>query len=221
MDVMKFYKSILLIIILLICSDVLAANTSVVNNSTITPQITPQAPIIASNQTINGTPKSAVIMDGVKNISITAADQQFLFLMNQYWIPDLYDIKGRIDGAAGFGADVPQMLNLSADYARIRLTKNINETNGYNVSPAVQTLKMQYQTGALRSIRVIDGIMALNRSEESFPQTVPMKTAALSLYGSWLEYQVMRCYDLPNSTYPEIASVPADQFMQVMGMITT
>lgn len=191
------------------------------NQANITPNINLSNQSAASNLTVNITPKTAITTDEGHNSSTTSADQQFLFLMNQYWIPDLYDIKGRIDGASGFGSDVPQMLNLSAEYARIRLTKNINETNGYTVSPAINGLKTQYQTGAMRSIRVIDGIMAQNRSEETFAQNTSTRTAALSLYGTWLEYQVMRCYNLPNITYPEIAAVPPDQFMQVMSSITT
>lgn len=159
-------------------------------------------------------------MDGMTSLQTNSADQQFLFLMNQYWIPDFYDIKGRMDGSATFGTDLPQMLNLSADYARIRLNRNINETNGYAVSSAVSGLRTEYQNGALRSIGVIDSIMALNRSKDGFGQDVPMRTAALSLYGTWLEYQTMRCYNLPNITYPEIAGVPPEQFMQVMGAIT-
>lgn len=73
----------------------------------------------------------------------------------------------------------------------------------------------------MRSITLIDRIMELNRTTEGFSQEVPMRTAAMSLYGTWLEYQVMRCYHLPNMTYPEIATVPPDQFMKVMGLITS
>jgi hypothetical protein len=187
------------------------ANKSVLVNQT-----------LSVNQTnpVNLTP-TLTSTDGSSGITTTSDDQQFLFLMNQYWIPDFFDIKGRLDGAAGFGSDVPQMLNLSADYAKIRLMKNINETNGYNLSSAVSGLKNQYQTGAIRSIDVINSIMVQNRSAEGFAQDVPMRTAALSLYGSWLEYQVMRCYHLPNITYPEIATVPPDKFMEVMGVITS
>lgn len=176
----------------------------------------------ATNSTLaNQTNKTVpTITDGQVNINITASDLQFLFLMNQYWIPDLYDIRGRLDCAAGFGADVPQMLNLSSDYARIRLNRNINETNGYSLSSAISGLRTQYQTGSLRSIHMIDDIMALNRSEDTFAQNVSTRTAALSLYGTWLEYQVMRCYNLPNVTYPEIATVTPDKFMQVMSAIT-
>lgn len=154
-----------------------------------------------------------------KSNNSSSSDQQFLFLMTQYWIPDLYDIKGRIDGAAGFGQDVPAMLNLSADYARIRLKRNINETNGYTVSSSLNGLKTLYQSGAMKSISMIDTIMKLNRSAEGYSDEIIKRTAAMSLYGSWLEYQVMRCYHLPNMTYPEIASVPPDQFMQVIGSI--
>ncbi|MDD1727612.1 MAG: hypothetical protein LUQ50_00910 [Methanospirillum sp.] len=192
----------------------MTSNTSVpatlhTTNTTISPPAT------------NVTNKTEIITDGRTNSHITAADQQFLFLMNQYWIPDLYDIKGRMDGAATFGTDLPQMLNLSADYARIRLNKNINETNSYSLSPTVSTLRSEYQNGATRCIRIIDQVMALNRSKDGFGQDVPAKTAALSLYGTWLEYQTMRYYNLPNSSYPEIASVPSDQFMQVMGVISS
>jgi len=181
-------------------------------NATTTPF--PLAATNSSNKTISAPVNTSLLKP-------TAVDQQFLFLMNQYWIPDLYDIKGRIDGSTTFGTDLPQMLNLTADYARIRLNKNINETNGYSLSPEVMNLRTEYQTGAVRCIRVIDGIMALNRSSEKFGQDVPTRTAALSLYGTWLEYRTMKCYTLPNITYPDIAAVPPDQFMQVMGAITS
>ncbi len=181
-------------------------------NLTLTPA--PTSKVNSSNKT-----QTAPVNPSVSNISL--ADQQFLFLMNQYWIPDFYDIKGRVDGAATFGTDLPQMLNLTTDYARIRLTKNINETNGYSLSPSVSSLRNEYQTGAGRCIRVIESIMVLNRSSEMFGQDVPTRTAALSLYGTWLEYQTMKCYNLPNITYPDLATVPPDQFMQVMGAITS
>ncbi len=181
-------------------------------NATATPTLT-----VAINSS-NKTPPSQA---NSSRVQTTSGDQQFLFLMNQYWIPDLFDIKGRIDSSATFGTDLPQMLNMTSDYARIRLNRNINETNGYSLSPTVSNLRTEYQTGAVRCIKVIDSIMALNRSSEKFGQDVPTRTAALSLYGTWLEYQTMRCYNLPNITYPDIAAVPPDQFMQVMGVITS
>ncbi len=181
-------------------------------NITATPAVPVQ--VNASNKTPSAQVNSS-------RVQVASGDQQFLFLMNQYWIPDLFDIKGRMDSSATFGTDLPQMLNLTADYARIRLNKNINETNGYSLSPSVSNLRTEYQTGAVRCSKVIDSIMALNRSSDKFGQDVPTRTAALSLYGTWLEYQAMKCYDLPNITYPDIATVPPDQFMQVMGAITS
>lgn len=218
---MKYSISFFFMLILLISAWGSATNVTPLTQTNQTMQVN------QSNLAQNISPSESIdhsgiaTSEGIKNKSISSADQQFLFLMNQYWIPDFYDIKGRIDGAAGFGADIPQMLNLSLEYAKIRLSRNINETNGYTVSPAVGGLKTQYQVGATRSIRVIDEIMYQNRSEETFAQNISMRTAALSLYGSWLEYQVMRCYNLPNITYPELAAVPPDQFMQVMGAITS
>ncbi|PKL60599.1 MAG: hypothetical protein CVV33_01845 [Methanomicrobiales archaeon HGW-Methanomicrobiales-4] len=218
---MRSSKIFLSIFVLLFIATGSASNVTVGNLSNQTIQINQSDSINNVSQSGNVSTVTIISSDGVRNANTSSSDQQFLFLMNQYWIPDLYDIKGRIDGAAGFGVDVPQMLNLSADYARIRLSRNINETNEYAVSPPIDGLKAQYQAGAIRSIHIIDGIMTQNRSEETFAEGVPMRTAALSLYGSWLEYQVMRCYNLPNLTYPEIAAVPPDQFMQVMGAITT
>jgi len=187
------------------------------------------SPIVHANATaativpaqVNASNKTPPAQVNSSRVQAASGDQQFLFLMNQYWIPDLFDIKGRMDSSATFGTDLPQMLNLTADYARIRLNKNINETNGYSLSSPVSNLRNEYQTGAIRCTRVIDSIMALNRSSEKFGQDVPTRTAALSLYGTWLEYQTMKCYNLPNITYPDIATVPPDQFMQVMGAITT
>lgn len=198
---MRLIPAIICILFFCIYSG-LADNTTPVNSTNMT-SIIP----------VNATPS-----DISQKTNTSESDQQFLFLMSQYWIPDLYDIKGRIDGAASFGADVPEMLNLSADYAKIRLKKNINETNGYSLSPAITDLKTRYQTGAEKSIRIIDGIMTLNRTDDTFSQQVPSRTAALSLYGTWLEYQVMRCYDLLNMTYPDIAQIPPDQFIQIMGV---
>jgi len=174
--------------------------------------------IVNSTNQTSTIPVHATLSDISQKINTSASDQQFLFLMSQYWIPDLYDIKGRMDGAASFGADVPEMLNLSADYAKIRLNKNINETNGYSLSPEITSLKTQYQIGAEKSVGIINGIMTLNRTDDTFSQQVPSRTAALSLYGTWLEYQVMRCYDHMNMTYPDIAQIPPDQFIQIMGV---
>ncbi len=210
-------KKISLLLILLLSTSVFSLVTG--DNSTnpnVTKNISVSLPV-QTNFTQNITATNSSIRDG--NPSVSYADQQFLFLMNQYWIPDYYDIKGRIDSSATFGSDLPQMLNLSADYARIRLKKNINETNGYSLSPSIAGLRTLYQNGAMQSISVVDRIMVLNRSDEKFGEKVPTYTAALSLYGTWLEYQTMRCYNLPNMTYPEIAAVPPEKFMQVMGAI--
>lgn len=213
---MKIKKSIIIILLFLIIiiPPVNSNNIAIQNGTNNTPISAPvQANISHGNNLTNPAGNGTSSM-------ISSSDKQFLFLMNQYWIPDFYDIKGRIDSSATFGSDLPQMLNLSADYARIRLKRNINETNGYALSPAITGLRTQYQTGALQSITVIDKIMALNRSDGKFGEEVPSYSAALSLYGTWLEYQAMRCYNLPNMTYPEIAAVPPDKFMQVMGAIT-
>jgi hypothetical protein len=194
---------------------------SVVNNSSSHPApvsnvtVSPVVPVA-----VNTSSKNQTAQTNSSQVQTYSGDQQFLFLMNQYWIPDFFDIKGRMDGSATFGSDLPQMMNLTADYARIRLNKNINETNGYSLSPSVSSLRTEYQTGATRCIKVIDSVMALNRSVGSFGQDVPTRTAALSLYGTWLEYRAMKCYNLQNVSYPDIAEVPPDQFMQVMGTIT-
>ncbi|HWQ64036.1 MAG TPA: hypothetical protein VN429_06430, partial [Methanospirillum sp.] len=193
----------------------------IVNNSS--SHLTPVANVTVApvpTVAVNSSTKNQTVPANSSRVQTSSGDQQFLFLMNQYWIPDFFDIKGRMDGSATFGSDLPQMLNLTADYARIRLNKNINETNGYSLSPSVSNLRTEYQTGATRCIKVIDSIMALNKSSGSFGQDVPTRTAALSLYGTWLEYRTMKCYNLQNISYPDIAEVPPDQFMQVMGAIT-
>lgn len=194
--------------------------TPAINNSS--SHSTPVANITTAPApvTVNTSDKNQTVQKNSSQVQTSSGDQQFLFLMNQYWIPDFFDIKGRMDGSATFGSDLPQMMNLSADYARIRLNKNINETNGYSLSPSVSSLRTEYQTGAIRCIKVIDSVMTLNRSAGSFGQDVPTRTAALSLYGTWLEYRTMKCYNTPNISYPDIAEVPPDQFMQVMGAIT-
>ncbi|PWR73816.1 hypothetical protein [Methanospirillum lacunae] len=194
--------------------------TSVVNNSSSHSVPVANVTVTPAPVAVNTSSKNQTVQKNSSQVQVSSGDQQFLFLMNQYWIPDFFDIKGRMDGSTTFGSDLPQMMNLTADYARIRLNKNINETNGYSLSPSVSSLRTEYQTGATRCIKVIDSVMALNRSVGSFGQDVPTRTAALSLYGTWLEYRTMKAYNLQNISYPDIAEVPPDQFMQVMGAIT-
>lgn len=125
---------ILLIISFIICSAESAPNGTPQPHSNSTPIVS----VNVSGANSTATPvvgnvsnnASHRINDGA-SIQTNSADQQFLFLMNQYWIPDFYDIKGRMDGAATFGTDLPQMLNLTADYARIRLIRKYHWGNWY------------------------------------------------------------------------------------------
>ena len=148
----------------------------------------------------------------------TSNDTQFLFNMNQYWIPDLYEIKGRIDGAVSY--DLPDMLNISVDYADIRLKKNLNETLSYNVSADLVNLRTVYARTVTSELPRINHLPLLNRSDPSYFDQVSGTTARLSLYGSWLEYQVMQRYTIHNRTFPDIATVPAEEFFSIMANLT-
>jgi len=148
----------------------------------------------------------------------TNNDTEFLFMMNQYWIPDLYEIKGRIDGSTGY--DIPDMLNLSLDYARIRLTKNLNETNSYNVSQDLAYLRSAYNQTVLTELHELAYLPVLNRSDPMYQTEISEATARLSLYGAWLEYQVMQRYNVQNRTFPALATVPADEFFSIMRNMT-
>lgn len=145
-------------------------------------------------------------------------DTEFLFMMNQYWIPDLFEIKGRIDNSISY--DMADMLNLSVEYANIRLTKNLNETKSYNVSPDLQDLRSAYNQTVESELKRIKALPALNRSDSRYPDQVSKVTARLSLYGAWLEYQVMQRYGVQNRTYPSLATVPAKDFFSIMANMT-
>ena len=72
----------------------------------------------------SGTFPNSVLAEAVViQDNMSGNDSQFLFLMNQYWIPDMYEVKGRIDGSISY--DIPDMLNLSVEYANIRLMKKL------------------------------------------------------------------------------------------------
>jgi len=148
----------------------------------------------------------------------THNDTEFLFMMNQYWIPDLYEIKGRIDGSITY--NIPDMVNLSLDYANIRLKKNLNETESYMISPDLSYLRLAYNRAISSELPYINQIATFNRSEPGFAQKVSGITARLSLYGAWLEYQVMQRYSVQNRTFPVLATVPADEFFSIMGNMT-
>lgn len=148
----------------------------------------------------------------------TGNDTEFLFMMNQYWIPDLYEIKGRIDGSVTY--DIPDLLNLSVDYANIRLKKNLNETFLYNVSQDLSYLREAYNRTVNSELSYLNRISALNRTDPQFPLQVSGITARLSLHGAWLEYQVMQRYQVYNRTFPELATVQADEFYKIMANLT-
>ncbi len=150
--------------------------------------------------------------------NFTENDSEFLFMMNQYWIPDLYEIKGRIDNSVSY--TIPDMLNLSVEYANIRLKKNLNETHSYNVSPDLVYLRSAYNQTVQSELVKLNHLPALNRSDPQYVTRVSGVTAQLSLYGAWLEYQVMQRYSVQNRTFPELAKVPADEFFKITGNMT-
>ena len=154
---------------------------------------------------------------GISN-NFTGNDSQFLFLMNQYWIPDIYEIKGRIDGSITY--DIPEMLNLSVDYAKIRLLKNLNETKSYEISPDLVDLRSAYDRMVKSEMNDISILPLLNRSAPGFADQVSKTTARFSLYGSWFEYQMMQRYNKGNRTYPSIAVVRSDEFFSIMSNLT-
>ena len=148
----------------------------------------------------------------------TSNDSEFLFMMNQYWIPDLYEIKGRVDGSVTY--DIPDVLNLSVEYANIRLKKNLNETFSYNVSQDLSNLRQAYNRTVQSELTQLNRIPALNRSDSQYLTQISGITARLSLHGAWLEYQVMQRYSVQNRTFPALATVPADEFFKIMGNMT-
>ena len=90
------------------------------------------------------------------------------------------------------------------------------------ICPApVSKIRTDYQTCAREGITVIDRIQKMNQSSPKFIDNATTQSASLSLYGSWMEYQTMKAYNLPNMTYPDMAKVPSDQFKSVMSSITT
>lgn len=148
----------------------------------------------------------------------TSNDTEFLFMMNQYWIPDLYEIKGRVDGSVTY--DIPDVLNLSVEYANIRLKKNLNETFSYNVSQDLSNLRQAYNRTVQSELTQLNRILALNRSDSQYLTQISGITARLSLHGAWLEYQVMQRYSVQNRTFPALATVPADEFFAIMSNMT-
>ncbi len=174
--------------------------------------------VVISFLLIQGCFAADIPIPGNSSDNLSQSDQEFLFFMTQYWIPDLYEIKGRIDGAYSY--DITEMQNLSLDYARVRLDKNLNESQQYQVSPDLLELRRGYQLVVNRTIGLVESVRLLNRSDSSYPDQVSMKTAPVTLYGSWLEYQVMKHYSYQNRSYPDIVMVPPEQFFSIMDNLT-
>jgi len=167
----------------------------------------------------SGTFPNSVLAEAVViQDNMSGNDSQFLFLMNQYWIPDMYEVKGRIDGSISY--DIPDMLNLSVEYANIRLMKNLKETESYNVSGDLADLRIAYNKTIMSEINDLSRLPFLNRSAPGFADQVSQVTSRFSLYGSWFEYQVMQKYQSGNRSYPSLAYVPTNEFNSIMSNLT-
>ncbi len=192
------------------------------DNSSVSPTVTPSVtPIVTSVTPSNNYSviNSSIYSDiAPAPVIPNTYDEDYLSFMQNYWIPDLYDIKGRVDGS--FSYNIPEIQNISLEYAHLRLTKNVNESRNYNISPGMEDLRQGYNMAATRTINIIDTIGKLNRSDPTYPDMVTIKTSPISLYATWLEYQVMKQYKKPDNTIPDLGLLESREFYAIMDNMT-
>ena len=158
---------------------------------------------------------------GSNSISRLNADQQaFYIMMVEYWIPDLYEIKGgmllALHASSGFDA----LFKAACQDGITRLDTNIAEMNQYQLSETTLPLRAAYVLYAQHIQALLSQAEHVDQTEPDWVNTVEKSMSALSMYASWLQYHVIEAFSSSQIASQEYASLSADTFMNIVKQMT-
>ena len=153
--------------------------------------------------------------------SILSEDEQaFYTMMVEYWIPDLYEIKGGMLIALRASTGFDELFKGACQDGITRLEANIAEMNQYTLSGTIAPLRDAYVLYAQDILTILSQAESIDQTQSEWVNTVEKSMGALSMYASWLQYHVINAFSSSEIAYQDYASLPADEFMQAVKQIT-
>ena len=157
---------------------------------------------------------------GSNSISTLSEDEQaFYTMMVEYWIPDLYEIKGGMLLALRASTGFDALFKAACQDGITRLETNIAEMNQYHLSDAIAPLRTAYVLYAQHIQTLLSQAENIDQTQSEWVNTVEKSMSALSMYASWLQYHVIEAFSSSQVASQDYASLSADTFIQVVKQI--
>ena len=157
----------------------------------------------------------------IQSVSALNEDEQaFYTMMVEYWIPDLYEIKGGMLIALRASTGFDELFKNACQDGITRLETNIAEMNQYTLSMAPAVLRDAYVLYAQDILTMLSQAETIDQTQSEWVRIVEKSMGALSMYASWLQYSVIEAFSSSEIPYQDYASLPADTFIQAVKQIT-
>ena len=152
--------------------------------------------------------------------TLSEDEQSFYTMMVEYWIPDLYEIKGGMLIALRASTGFDELFKDACQDGIMRLEANMAEMNQYTLSETTSPLRDAYVLYAQDILALLSLADSVDQTQSEWVSTVGKSMGALSMYASWLQYHVIEVFSSSEITCQDYASLPADAFMQAVKQIT-
>jgi hypothetical protein len=151
---------------------------------------------------------------------LSEEEHAFYTMMVEYWIPDLYEIKGGMLIALRASTGFDDLFKAACQDGMIRLEKNIAEMNQYTLTGAAVSLRTAYITYAQDILSTLSQVESVDQTQPEWALSIEKSMNALSMYASWLTYSAIDAFSTSNIAHQDYASLSKDDFLQVVKEIT-
>jgi len=157
----------------------------------------------------------------IQNNTSTLSEDELAFytMMVEYWIPDLYEIKGGMLIALRASTGFDELFKYACQDGITRIETNIAEMDQYTLSTVPASLRAAYVLYAQDILTVLSQAETIDQTQSEWISIIGKSMGALSMYASWLQYSAMEAFASSEISYQEYASLPADTFAQVVQQI--
>ena len=152
--------------------------------------------------------------------TLSEDEQAFYTMMVEYWIPDLYEIKGGMLIALRASTGFDELFKDACQGGITRLEANIAEMNQYTLSDVPTSLRAAYVLYAQDILIILSQAETIDQTQSEWVSTVEKSMGALSMYASWLQYHVIGAFSSSKIACQDYASLPADTFIKAVKQIT-
>lgn len=152
--------------------------------------------------------------------TLSEDEQAFYTMMIEYWIPDLYEVKGGMLIALRASTGFDELFKDACQDGITRLEANIAEMNQYTLSDTPASLRTAYVLYAQDILTILSQAETIDQTQAEWVSTVEKSMVTLSMYASWLQYHVVEAFLSSEIPCQDYASLPANTFLQAVKQIT-